>query len=62
MQPNLSYVHGASDVPLIGEPIGPYLDSIAAAFGDNDALIVPHQNIHWTYTQFNDRVTRRPMK
>jgi fatty-acyl-CoA synthase len=58
MQPALSYVHGASDVPLIGEPIGPYLDSIAARFGENDALIVPHQNIHWTYKEFNDLVTR----
>jgi fatty-acyl-CoA synthase len=58
MQPNLSYVHGASDLPLIGEPIGPYLDAIAARFGDSDALIVPHQDVHWTYTEFNDRVTR----
>jgi fatty-acyl-CoA synthase len=58
MQPDPSYVHGASDLPLIGEPIGPYLDAIAARFGDNDALIVPHQDIHWTYTEFNDLVTR----
>jgi fatty-acyl-CoA synthase len=58
MQPDPSYVHGASDLPLIGEPIGPYLDAIAARFGDNDALIVSHQDIHWTYTEFNDLVTR----
>ena len=58
MPTKLSYVHGASDLPLIGQPIGPYLDAIAARFGANDALIVPHQDIHWTYTEFNDLVSR----
>lgn len=55
---NASYVHGASDAPLIGETIGSHLDTIAKRFGDNDALIVPHQAIRWTYKEFNDRVTR----
>jgi fatty-acyl-CoA synthase len=58
MQPQSSYVHGAHDLPLIGEPIGPHLDAIAARCGANDALVVPHQGIHWTYTEFNQRVTR----
>jgi fatty-acyl-CoA synthase len=58
MQPESSYVHGASDLPLIGKPIGAYLDAIAARFGDNDALIVPHQGIHWTYREFNGLVSR----
>ncbi|ALK97568.1 AMP-binding protein [Massilia sp. WF1] len=53
-----SYVHGAHDVPLIGESIGVHLASIAERFGDNDALIVRHQNIRWTYREFDERVTR----
>lgn len=57
MQRSLSYVHGAHDVPLIGETIGPYLTSIAARFGANDAVIVPHQNIRWTYKEFNEQVS-----
>lgn len=58
MQQSLSYVHGAHEVPLIGESIGVHLASIAGRFGDNDALIVRHQNIRWTYREFDERVTR----
>ncbi len=55
--PAPSYVHGAHDVPLIGQTIGPFLSSIAAQHADNDALIVPHQQIRWTYREFDERVT-----
>ena len=58
MQQSLSYVHGAHDVPLIGQTIGPYLSSVAERFGDREALVVPHQDVRWTYKEFNDRVTR----
>ena len=58
MQENLSYVHGAHDVPLIGVTIGPYLASVAARHGDSDAVVVPHQNVRWTYREFDERVTR----
>ena len=47
----LSYVHGASDVPLIGEPIFANLRRTASRFGDRDALIVPHQGYRATYRQ-----------
>jgi fatty-acyl-CoA synthase len=58
MQNNLSYVHGAHDVPLIGVTIGTYLESMAQRFGPNEALVVPHQNVRWTYQEFDERVTR----
>ncbi|MGZ8295145.1 MAG: AMP-binding protein, partial [Telluria sp.] len=58
MQLSLSYVHGSHDVPLIGQTIGPYLSSIAERFGDREALVVPHQDVRWTYKEFNERVTR----
>jgi len=58
MQPQPSYVHGAHDVPLIGQTIGDFLTNIAARFGDNDALVVPHQGVRWRYRDFDERVTR----
>ncbi|WP_426107580.1 AMP-binding protein [Massilia sp. TSP1-1-2] len=58
MQEQLSYVHGAHDVPLIGETIGPFLAGVARRFADNDALVVPHQDVRWTYAELNARVTR----
>jgi fatty-acyl-CoA synthase len=62
MQPNQtaqpSYVHGAHDVPLIGATIGRHLADVAARHADNEALVVPHQGIRWTYRAFDERVTR----
>ncbi|MEW6371429.1 MAG: AMP-binding protein [Pseudomonadota bacterium] len=58
MQSKLSYVHGAHDVPLIGDTIGVFLKNVAARHGDNDALVVPHQDVRWTYREFDERVTR----
>ncbi len=58
MQAQPSYVHGAHDVPLIGQTIGDFLTHIAARHGDNDALVVPHQGVRWTYRDFDERVTR----
>ncbi|MDB5792215.1 MAG: AMP-binding protein [Massilia sp.] len=58
MQQSLSYVHGAHDVPLIGQTIGPFLSGIAQRFGENEALVVPHQDVRWTYKEFDERVSR----
>ncbi|QBE62859.1 AMP-binding protein [Pseudoduganella lutea] len=57
MHPSLSYVHGAHDVPLIGETIGTFLAGVAARHGDNEALVVPHQRVRWTYAELDARVT-----
>jgi fatty-acyl-CoA synthase len=48
---DLSYVHGASDVPLLGEPIFQNLRRTAAQFGDREALVVAHQNHRSTYRE-----------
>jgi len=58
MQQNLSYVHGAHDVPLIGDTIGPFLSKIVQQHGDREALVVPHQDVRWTYKEFDERVSR----
>ncbi|HEV2028302.1 MAG TPA: AMP-binding protein [Candidatus Dormibacteraeota bacterium] len=49
--PDLSYLHGASDVPLLGEPIFQNLRRTAAQFGDREALVVAHQNHRSTYRE-----------
>ena len=49
--PELSYVHGAIDVPLLGEPIFENLRRAAARFGDCEALVSAHQNYRATYRE-----------
>jgi fatty-acyl-CoA synthase len=51
-----SYVHGAHTTPLIGATIGAYLDTVAERFGDNEALVVAHQNVRWNYREFHRKV------
>ena len=52
----LSYVHGASETPFIGDTIGVHLDRIVERFGERDALVVRHQQIRWTYSELKERV------
>ncbi len=49
-----SYVHGASDVPLIGETIGALVDRIAARYGANDAIVSLHQGVRMTYAELKE--------
>jgi fatty-acyl-CoA synthase len=51
-----SHVHGATDVPLIGDTIAVYFDKVAAQFADQDALIVRHQRVRWTYSELQRQV------
>jgi fatty-acyl-CoA synthase len=53
--PQLSYVHGASGTPFIGDTIGVHFDRIVERFEDRDALIVRHQQIRWTYRELKER-------
>ena len=53
-----SYVCGDADEPLIYETIGNYFDNIVERFPANNALIIPYQNIHWTYKKFQQEVNR----
>ncbi len=52
----LSYVHGASDRPFIGDTIGAHFDRIVERFAERDALIVRHQQVRWTYRELKERV------
>ena len=52
--PDPSYVHGAGDVPLLGETIFQDLRRTAARFGDREALVAAHQDRRSTYRELVD--------
>ena len=53
-----SYVHGAADVPLLGETIGANLRRTVSRHPDRDALVFPFQNFRATYREFWELTTR----
>lgn len=48
----LSYVHGASTIPLLGETIGENLRHTVERVGDSEALVVRSQGYRATYQEF----------
>jgi fatty-acyl-CoA synthase len=57
MPPMLSYAHGPSTLPLLGETIGENLRRTAERFPDRDALVVRSQRYRATYRQLWDETT-----
>jgi fatty-acyl-CoA synthase len=53
----LSYAHGASSVPLLGQTIGDNLRSTVERFPEREALVVRSQAYRATYRAFWDEVT-----
>jgi fatty-acyl-CoA synthase len=51
----LSYVHGASAVPLLGETIFQNLRRTAERLGEHEALVVVHQGHRSTYAELVDQ-------
>ncbi|MCB0992417.1 MAG: AMP-binding protein [Acidimicrobiales bacterium] len=47
---------GPTDIPLLEETIGANLEATVARFGDREALVVAHQGIRQTWSEFNDTV------
>ncbi len=54
----LSYVHGASDKPLLGETIGQFFDAACQRWAARPALIVRHQAVRMSYGQLRQAVDR----
>ena len=52
----LSYTHGASDVPLLGETISANLRRTARRVPQGEALVVPHQQYRASYAQLVEQV------
>jgi fatty-acyl-CoA synthase len=53
-----SYFSGISDTRIIYRTIGEYLDIISEQFPDNEALVVRHQDVRWTYRELVEQVDR----
>ena len=54
---SMSYVSGASERPLLGLTIGAQLEPDGRPFPpDNEALVVPHQDVRWRYGAFTEQV------
>ncbi len=51
-----SYVHGANQMPLLGQTVGACFDDCVARFPENEALIVAHQNVRWSYADLKKKV------
>lgn len=51
-----SYYCGASTTQIIYETIGVYFDRICEQHQDQDALIVRHQNVRWSYCELQKKV------
>ncbi|MEA2002963.1 MAG: AMP-binding protein [Actinomycetota bacterium] len=54
----LAHDAGPTDVPLIHETIGENLARTVARYPDNEALVVPYQNVRLTYADFAGEVDR----
>ncbi len=54
----LSYVCGASTVPLLYKTVGVVLEDAARRWGERLALVVRRQNIRWTYRELNEAADR----
>ena len=50
-----SYVRGDTAPALIGATIGAYLDDVARRDGTREALVIPHQQVRWTYADLKAR-------
>jgi len=55
MNAHLSFVHGASDSPLLYQTIGAALDDAAMRWGEREALVSVHQGVRLTYAELNER-------
>ena len=52
MKTQLSYVHGNSTIPLLGETIGENLKKTVEKFPKKEALVCAHQNYRASYEEF----------
>ena len=51
-----SFVVGPTDLPLLDKTIGHALDEAASLWRDNEALVVPHQGVRWSWGQLAAKV------
>jgi len=49
---------GSTDVPLLEQTIGEHFETVARRLPRHEALVMPHQDIRWSYGRLNDEVDR----
>jgi fatty-acyl-CoA synthase len=54
----LSYVHGASDRPLIGKTVAQFFDEACGKWASRPALVVRHQKVRFTYGELRQAVDK----
>src|SRR5487761_753912 len=54
----LSYVHGASEKPLLGDTIGQFFDAACDRWADRPALVVRHQKVRLSYGELRQEADR----
>jgi fatty-acyl-CoA synthase len=50
-----SYVHSTGREPLSGHTVGQVLDDAARRWPDGEALVVPHQQVRWSWRELQRR-------
>src|SRR3954453_207043 len=55
-EPALSYAHGASPTPLIGDTIGVHFDRTVARYRDRLGLVARQQGVRWRYRELAEKV------
>ena len=50
---NLSYIHGTSETPLLGMTVDQKFQETVKKYPTNEALIVKHQAIRWSYSELD---------
>lgn len=51
-----SYVHGTSNQALLGETVSTLFDRVADEQDNREALVVPHQELRWSYHELKQHV------
>jgi fatty-acyl-CoA synthase len=54
----LSYAHGVSEQPLLGETVGRNLERTVTRVPDRDALVSCHQGLRYSYAEFDAAIGR----
>ena len=52
--PTPSYIHSTGAAPLLGLTVGGLLDRAAREWPDEEALVVPHQQVRWSWSRLRD--------
>ena len=56
MKLQTSYSSVAGTATLVGDTIGSYLDGVVKTYRNREAIVIPHQEVRMTYTEYNEAI------